>query len=120
MDSVPSYEFHEIFDRVTEYIDLYGIFTIEGMEVELQRAREKCRKHYRNAKNTWERARFKRAAVGYGRLLKHNFASRVLREARKNPDNIIGMTLRYGKTDAKRRIAAQKRAREEALLRRLR
>ena len=117
MDSVSDYEFHEIFQRVTDYIDLQGKFTPEEIDRELERARVKCKKLYRNAENRRQQIRFKRAAMGYARLLEYDFASRVLREARTNPKGIIGMTLVYGVTEARRRILAQERVKRARLWR---
>lgn len=117
MDSVSDYEFHEIFQRVTEYIDLQGKFTPEQIDKELEKAREKCKRLYRNAENGRERIRFKRAALGYLRLIEHDFASRVEHEARTNPMGIIGMTLTHGTIEARRRMLAQERAQRARLWR---
>lgn len=110
MDSISSYEFHKIFHRVSDYIDLKGKFTVEEIEEELRKARRKCENLRRKAETFQDRAKFKRAAIGYGNLLEYGFASRVVHEASANPKGIVGMTLKYGKKEAKRRILAQKRA----------
>jgi hypothetical protein len=110
MDSLSSPEFHKIFNRVTEYIDLKGKFMVEEIEEELRKAREKCLKLRRKAETSQDRAKFKRSAIGYGNLLEYGFSSRVVYEANVNPKGIVAMTLKYGKKVAKRRILAQKRA----------
>lgn len=120
MDSISSAEFHKIFNRVTEYIDLKGKFTVEEIEEELRKARKKCLKLRRKAETSQDRAKFKRAAIGYANLLEHDFASRVVYEAKVNPKHLVDMTLRYGKKEAKRRILAQKRAKIRISVRRRR
>ena len=101
MDSISSPEFHKIFNRVTEYIDLKGKFTVEEIEEELRKARKKCLKLRRKAETSQERAKFKRAATGYGNLLEHGFAARSVYEANASPKGIVAMTLRYGKKRSK-------------------
>lgn len=118
MDTLPSYEFHDIFDRTSDYIDLKGKCTVKEIEKELAKARKKCIDLRRNASNPRDRGKLKRAAIRYRILLEHGFADRTIREARNNPKGIIGMTLRYGKADARRRILAQKRTQIRSRLRR--
>lgn len=110
MDSISSYEFHKIFDRASDFIDFKGKFTVEAIEAELLKAREKCKKLRRKAETARERAKFRRAALSYGNLLEYGFASRAVQEAAINPKGIVGMTLKHGKAEAKKRILAQKRA----------
>jgi hypothetical protein len=110
MDSITSYEFHKIFDRASDFIDFKGKFTVEAIETELLKARNRCRKLRRKAETSRDRAKFRRAAISYGNLLEYDFASRLIREAVSNPNGIIGMTLKHGKDQAKQRILAQKRA----------
>jgi len=120
MDSVPRYEFHGIFHRVVRYIDLKGKFTSEAIAEALREAIEKCRKLRRKAETAAERNRLKHAAIGYARLIEYGFPERVIREANLNPSGIVGMTLKYGAVEAKKRILAQKRAEIRSRLRRKR
>lgn len=110
MDSISSYEFHKIFNRVTDYIDLQGKLSEGEIEKELVKASKKCRRLRRKAETAQERAKLKRAAIGYDRLIEYDFPRRVIREAIMDPKGLVSMTLRYGKKEAKRRILAQKRA----------
>ena len=96
MDSVSRPEFHGIFSRAAGYIDLKEKFTEKAIEEELVKARDKCLKLRRKAETQQERAKFKRAALGYDRLLEHGFAARAIYEANRNPRGIIAMTLEYG------------------------
>lgn len=108
---MPNYEFHDIFDRTTNYVDLKGKFTVLEIEKALLQTREYCRRRYHNADTESERARFKMAKVRYDNLLQHGFARRTVREASFEPQGFIGMTLRFGKMEAKRRLDAQRRSR---------
>jgi hypothetical protein len=109
MDSIPNYEFYNIFDRVSDKVNLKGKFSVEEIEEALARSREHCRKKYEGAETQKERAMFKNASTRYSRLMEYGFAQRVIQEAVKNPRGIIAMTLKYGKTEAGQRILAQKR-----------
>lgn len=111
MDSIPSYEFHEIFDRTTDVLDLEGKGTVSEIERALWRVREYCRRRYQRAETSRERARFKTAAVNYDNLLRYGFARRVIREAVSDPNGVIASTLRFGKIEARRRILAQRTTR---------
>jgi hypothetical protein len=117
MDSIPIVEFHKIFRRVASCIDLKGKVTQKAIEKELIKARDKCLKHRRTAQTQAERAKFKRAAMGYDRLLEYGFAARAIYEAIRDPRGIIAMTLTYGYPEAKKRILAQKRAEIRSKLR---
>lgn len=110
MDNIPRYEFYAIFVRIMMYLNLKGKFTAEAINEELREAIERCRKLARKAETATERNKLKHAAIGYGRLIEYGFPERVIREARMDPYGIIGMTLKYGAPEAKRRILAQKRA----------
>jgi hypothetical protein len=114
MDSISSYEFHEIFDRVTVYIDLEGKCTEYEIQKSLEFARDKCRRLAEKAKTAKERNSLKRDAISYNNLVQNRFAARVIEEATNNPDGIIALTLLYGKAEAKQRILAQERARIRA------
>jgi hypothetical protein len=117
MDSVTRKEFHKIFRRVAGYLNLKGKYTVEAIEEELIKAREKCLKLRRKAETQQDRAKFKRAAMGYDRLLEHGFAARAVYEARRHPRALVGMTLKYGYREAVDRILAQKRAEIRSKLR---
>jgi hypothetical protein len=118
MDSVPRYEFYAIFVRVALFLNLKGKFTAEAIAEELENAIDKCRRLARKADTVSERNKLKRAALGYGRLIEYGFHDRVIREARMNPNGIIGMTLKHGYAEAKNRILAQKRAKIRSKLKR--
>jgi hypothetical protein len=113
LDSVPTPEFHGIFDRVSAYVELAGAKTpirIENrMRVEIHRAKSiakdikaarllNLRKHY------WFRAE------QLDKLKEHDFADRAIFEANKDPNGFIAKTLLYGREEAMRQIKAQKRA----------
>lgn len=109
MDSIPSFEFHEIFDRTTDVVDLEGKGTVLAIEKALWRVREYCRRRYQKAETARERARFKTAKTAYDNLLQHGFARRAIREAKLAPNGFVALTLRFGKAEARRRSLAQSR-----------
>lgn len=110
MDSMHSPEFHCIFNRTSNYVDLKGKFTERAIEKALWRAREYCRKNYRKAPTQGARIRLKRNIIQIDRLLQYGFAQRTIFEARLHPKGFVAMTLKLGKAEVKRRLLAQKRA----------
>jgi hypothetical protein len=110
MDSISSYEFHKTFDRVSSRINLQGKTSANAIDRSLVNARENAKYYYRKTTNPRLRAHYKNAIIGYGSLLHYRFSDRTIKEAIKNPNGIVAMTLKYGKIEAKRRILAQKRA----------
>lgn len=110
MDSISSYEFHSIFNRTSDTVDLKGKLSVQAIEEELGKARESCRKRYSRAETSRERRRLKTSVFQLNNLLQYGFAPRTIREAVFNPSGIVAMTLKYGKLEAKRRILAQRRA----------
>jgi hypothetical protein len=111
MDEMPDPEFHELFDRTTNYIDLRGKVTVNQISKELWKAREQCKSLYLRAKNMYERANYRNAIAGYDNLIRYGFANRTIKEALANPRGFIANTLIYGKIEAKRRLDAQRRSR---------
>lgn len=111
MDSIPSYEFHAIYNRVSSYIDLQGKVTEQAINEELWKARGKCKKLYLEAENVYERTKYRNAVTGYGNLIQNGFARRTIKEALIEPDGFIANTLLFGRAEAKRRQQAQRRSR---------
>ena len=111
MDELPNYEFHAIFNRVSSYMDLQGKVTVQDINEELWKAREKCKKKYLEAQNVYERTRFRNAVAGYSNLIRYRFANRVIKEALIEPRGFIATTLIFGKIEAKRRLDAQRKSR---------
>jgi hypothetical protein len=110
MDSIASYEFHKIFDRVSSRINLQGKTSANAIDRSLAHARENCRRYFREAPNPNIRIRYKGAIMGYNNLLYYRFSDRTMKEATENPGGIVALTLLHGKIEAKRRILAQRQA----------
>jgi hypothetical protein len=108
MDSIASYEFHKIFNRVSSRINLQGKTSANAIDQSLVTARDNCKRNYRETTNPILRVRLKNAVVGYNNLLFYRFSNRAMKEAIENPSGIIALTLRFGKIEAKRRILAQR------------
>jgi hypothetical protein len=111
MDSIPSFEFHEIFSRVSIYVDLQGKVTAQAMNEELWKAREKCKRKHLEARNAYDRVKFRNVVARYGNLIRNGFAQRTLKEALIEPEGFIANTLLFGRIEAKRRLDAQRRSR---------
>jgi hypothetical protein len=110
MDSLSAYEFHCIFNRTSDVVDLKGKLSVQAIDDALVRARESCKKNYNKADSSRQRRRLKTSAIKLGDLIEHGFANRAVHEAIYNPSGLVALTLKYGKIEAKRRILAQKRA----------
>jgi hypothetical protein len=109
MDSISSYEFHAIFDRVTDKISLQGKFTPEDIAQQLNETKKKCeRQRHRTAKPRL-RAKLRQEAIQYRNLIDYGFPERVITEAIVKPKGIIAMTLKYGKTNARQIILSRKK-----------
>ena len=103
-------EFLAIFVRLSSIIDLKWKFTEAQIENELYKARKRSLKMAKKANTHHQRAKWKRIAIGYRQLMEYGFAGRVIRETNRDPNGRIGMTLRFGHQEAKKRMLAQKRA----------
>jgi hypothetical protein len=110
LDSLPLFEFLAIFVRLSSIIDLRGLFSEAQIENELNKAQERSLKMANKANTYQQRAKWKRIAVSYRQLMENGFARRAIREAKRDPNGRIGMTLRFGHQEAKKRMLAQKRA----------
>jgi hypothetical protein len=113
LDSVPTPEFHGIFDRVTAVVELAGATTatqiVKRMRIELQRAK-RIGKDIKAVKLRRLRKYYMRKAENLDNLLEHDFPGRVIFEVNKDPNGFIAKTLLYGREEAMRQIKAQKRA----------
>ena len=111
------FEFLPIFVRLSSIIDLRGLFSEAQIENELNKAQKRSLKMANKANTYQQRAEWKRIAVGYQQLIEYGFARRVVREAKRDPNGRIGMTLRFGHLEAKKRMLAQKRAKIRGAIR---
>ena len=111
MDSIPSYEFHRIFDRAAQTTNLKGKFTAEQIEEELIRVRDICERRSERAETRRIQTKYNFRAVQLERLVEYGFPQRVIAEARANPRGKVALTLTYGYEEAKRRLLAQARTR---------
>lgn len=110
MDSLQRYEFHAIFDRVTDTVDLEGCLSALGIENRLKAVRDWSKTKSKISKTKAGRLRFGGRAEWLDNLIEHDFAGRAIFEAGRDPHGIIRMTLKYGRQEARIRILAQKRA----------
>lgn len=116
MDNIPSYEFHRIFHRTAQTVNLKGKFTAEEIEEELVRVRDICKRLSERAETRKTQTKYRFKAVQLDRLIEYGFPQRVIAEARAKPKGIVALTLRYGHEEAKRRMLAQARTRTRMTL----
>jgi hypothetical protein len=109
MDSISSYEFHAIFDRTTDHVDFRRNLSKDAIEESLNNAKNKCERLRNKATTFRQRRKLKRAAIQYQNLIEYGFPERCIQEAIDKPKGIVAMTLKYGKTEAKARILAQRK-----------
>lgn len=111
MDSVPSYEFHKIFHRVSYDVDLKGAFNPEDIDERLEMARKEFRRDAKNTRAKAERRRLYKKARAIEILQDRNFAGKTIAEALSNRYGIVNLTLHYGRKKAKAMKLAFERAR---------
>jgi len=110
MDSISRPEFHEIFERVSANIDLKQCTNALAIEQKLKEVRDRSKVKFKTSKTRTRRVEVGRRTEWLDTLMEHDFASRAIFEASRNPRGIIAMTLKYGRPEAQRRILAQRRA----------
>lgn len=116
MDSVSSPELAEIFERVSDYVDLKGATNAWEIDRRMRYTIDKCRTIVKieRAADRPRKSRietFGYAAEQLDKLVEHDFPSRVIGEANRRPKGMIAQTLLYGSEKARRRVAAYRRAR---------
>lgn len=110
MDSIPSYEFHKIFDCVSLELDLTGCTIGTAIDNKLKIARHQAKTKAKTAKTESAKRYWWFKAEELDKLLAHDFSGRAIFEANRNPRGIIALTLIYGRKTAREKIRAQKRA----------
>jgi hypothetical protein len=114
MDSVPSYEFHKIFRRLSYDVDLRGAFTPEEIDRRLDAVQGYFRNRARRAVSGSEKKRLHKKARAIENLQNKNFAERTIIEARSNRYGIVNLTLNYGRKKAEEIKLAFVRAQERS------
>lgn len=112
MDSIPRYEFHKIFRRVSYDVNLKGAFTPEDIDDRLEDAASKFREAARSS-NLWEseRQRLFKKARATELLIARGFAEATVREAINNRYGFVSLTLHYDREKAEEMKQAFERAR---------
>ena len=100
MDFIPDKEFHPIFNRVSEVVDLKGAFSVDEVNERLERT-------IRGIKRSRRAGRLRKGRAGFieknlKRLEKAGFGKAVIKQASENPRQIVALTLRYGRKKAKK------------------
>jgi hypothetical protein len=112
MDSIPRYEFAQIFRRVSFDVNLKGAFTPEDIDDRLEDAAGRFREAARGS-NVWEseRQRLFKKARATELLIARGFAEATIREAISNRYGLVSLTLHYNRVKAEEMKLAFERAR---------
>jgi hypothetical protein len=111
MDSIPHFEFHRIFRRVSYDVNLRGAFTPEDIDDRLEEAISKYREAARDTMRDFERKRLYKKAKALEILKDKGFAEATIREAVNNPYGFVSLTLHYDRRKAEEMRLAFERAR---------
>jgi hypothetical protein len=107
MDDTEIFVFYMTFDGVSDVIDFRGKNTAEKIEAEFCKAKRKYEGYSKIAEKTQEKEQLKQVAANYDGLLKNDFASKMMVQAKEKPDGLIALTIRFGKKQAQKRIFSQ-------------
>lgn len=111
MDSIPSYEFHKIFQRVSYDVNLKGVFTPQDIDDRLEKAAIKFREAARYTLEESERKRLFKKSRSIELLIARGFAEATIREAINNRYGFVSLTLHYNIEKAEEMRQAFERAR---------
>lgn len=111
MDSIPSYEFHKIFRRLSYDVNLKGALTPDEIDARLSKARKRFKAKAEEADIRGERKRLYKKAKAIEILQERDFAQRTIAEAVTNRYGIVSLTLRFGRERAEEMKLAMERSR---------
>jgi hypothetical protein len=114
MDSIPSYEFHKIFQRVSYVIDLKGALTPEEIDRRLRWIQKGLEGYSEKARSKSGKRYYRKKARAIQRLRQNRFPERAIAEASFNPYGIVSLTLHYGRRKAQAMKLAFERSRFRA------
>jgi hypothetical protein len=111
MDSVPSYEFHKIFRRVSYDVDLKGALDPNEIDRRMKKAQRNFKAEAWEAYNEAERRKLFTKAKNLKILREKGFPVQTIAEASENRYGIVNLTLHYGRKKAEEMKLAFERAR---------
>jgi hypothetical protein len=98
-DWVIDKEIAPLFVRVSEHVDLQGAYTPDEIH---ERFRQKI-KHYKffSEKGYCSPKKYRQTKENLEKLIENDFGSYVIAHARRHPDQIVSLTLHYGRDKAR-------------------
>lgn len=104
-------EFHPVFDRLSETVELKGAYTPDDID---QRIKQKMRAFDYRAKNPIlsthiSTKKAKRSKKNLQKLIDSDFGTYTVAHARRHPDGIVNLTLHVGKDNAVKILLERKR-----------
>ena len=120
MDSVPSYEFHKIFRRVSYDVDLKGALDPDEIDLRMEKAQKRFKAEAHEADTEAEKKRLLKKARGIEILRDKGFPVQTIAEASESRYWIVNLILHYGRKKAEEMKLAFESARIRNRRRRLR
>lgn len=118
MDTLPDYEFIEIFDRVSQVVHFGRSYSLQEVQKRIKRILKLQKQAYQTAKRRSTVRRYRTDYRLLRTLYRHGFPERIWDEAERNPGGIIDLTLRYGRDNA-RKIKLERERKRFGSLRRI-
>jgi len=119
LDSIPDYEFIEIFDRVSKVVHFGRSRSLKDVKNRIKRILNLQKKAYQTAKRRSTVRKYRSDYIHLRTLYRHEFPERIWDEAVKNPGGIVDLTLDYG-YDKAQQIKLERERKRRGQLRRVR
>ena len=100
METLPDYEFIEIFDRVSQVVHFGRSYSLKVVKKRIKRILRLQKKAYQTAKKSSTVRKYRTDYRLLRTLERHGFADRIWEEAVRNPGGIVDLTLDYGRDKA--------------------
>jgi hypothetical protein len=112
LDFLPDREFHPLFKRVSQKINLKGCETKQDIDGRLKSRINRLKNRKRELrKHGYSSGALDRNREQWVKLLDHNFGGRTMDEAIARPRGIEGLTLKYGASKASEILYRRSRSR---------
>jgi len=111
MDTLPDYEFIEIFDRVSQDVRFGRSYSLKVVKKRMRRILRLQKQASQIARKQSTRRMFRTRYRFLRTLYRHGFPERVWEEAVRNPGGIIDLTLDYGREKARKIKLERERSR---------
>ena len=118
MDSIPDYEFIEIFIRLSRTVRFGRSRSPQEIKHRIKRILNLQKKAYQTAKKRSTVRKYRSDFIHLRTLYRHGIHDRIWEEAVRNPGGIVELTLLYGR-DKARKIKLERERKRMGRMRRL-